>query len=52
MDANREQMLDGVGDAYHLSGLVWREGHGQAVTPAHLQQKEIFLLRRCRTIPA
>ncbi|WP_374519786.1 glycosyltransferase family 2 protein [Undibacterium squillarum] len=42
MDANREQMLDGVGDAYHLSGLVWREGHGQAVTPAHLQQKEIF----------
>lgn len=30
-------LLDGVGDAYHMSGLVWRTGHGRPATefPAH-----------------
>jgi len=25
-------VLDGVGDEYHVSGLVWRRGHGQPVS--------------------
>ena len=25
------QSLDGDGDCYHISGLVWRQGHGKAV---------------------
>lgn len=33
LDARTPQRLDGTGDAYHASGLVWRIGHGQA-TPA------------------
>ena len=35
-------LLDGTGDCYHLSGLAWREHHGQAQTPAHLHEREIF----------
>lgn len=42
IDANTTTLLDGIGDAYHLSGLVWREAHGKAMTPETLQAKEIF----------
>ncbi|MBC3935986.1 glycosyltransferase family 2 protein [Undibacterium rugosum] len=42
MDANSGTLLDGTGDAYHLSGLVWREAHGQALQQEHLVSKEIF----------
>jgi GT2 family glycosyltransferase len=28
LDSNPE-LLDGIGDVYHVSGLVWREGHGR-----------------------
>ena len=42
MDANTGTLLDGIGDAYHISGLVWREAHGQALQPEHLQDREIF----------
>lgn len=34
--------LDGTGDCYHASGLAWRQHHGQAQTPAHLQARDIF----------
>lgn len=34
--------LDGTGDCYHLSGLAWREGHGQPQQPRHLIECEIF----------
>jgi GT2 family glycosyltransferase len=34
--------LDGVGDAYHVSGLVWREAHGAPAAGAFLQEREIF----------
>lgn len=34
--------LDGVGDAYHVSGLPWRQGHGQANTAAYDTEAEIF----------
>lgn len=35
-------LLDGVGDVYHVSGLIWREGHGQPVEQASRQPVEIF----------
>lgn len=34
--------LDGIGDNYHLSGLVWRGGHGAQQHPADLKQRKIF----------
>jgi len=35
-------LLDGNGDIYHISGLVWRDGHGQRVEEAMDQSREIF----------
>ena len=36
-------MLDGVGDAYHISGLVWRTGHGTHVSSLTKKKEgEIF----------
>lgn len=35
-------ILDGLGDAYHISGLVWRARHGQRQRVKDLVQKEIF----------
>ena len=34
--------LDGTGDAYHMSGLIWRERHGRKQQPSDLNQREIF----------
>ncbi|OGP91476.1 MAG: glycosyltransferase [Deltaproteobacteria bacterium RBG_19FT_COMBO_43_11] len=42
LDANEPAILDGTGDVNHISGLVWREGHGQAVDASSLRMKEIF----------
>jgi GT2 family glycosyltransferase len=41
LDASNPALLDGAGDVYHLSGLVWRLGHG-AVVPAVDDVEEIF----------
>ena len=41
MEANR-LLLDGEGDTYHISGLVWREGHGKPANDAIHQPQEIF----------
>lgn len=30
IDANKPTQLDGLGDAYHVSGLHWRAGHGSS----------------------
>ncbi len=35
-------VLDGAGDAYHISGLVWRMGHGAAVSSFSEQVREVF----------
>jgi len=35
-------LLDGAGDAYHLSGLVWRMGHGRPVSATMENAREIF----------
>lgn len=34
--------LDGTGDAYHLSGLVWRTGHGMPVSAFLENEREVF----------
>jgi GT2 family glycosyltransferase len=35
-------ILDGVGDNYHISGLAWRERHGMRQQPGDLVAREIF----------
>lgn len=40
--ANNPKLLDGVGDAYHTSGLVWRRGHGSAAINNYVIPEEIF----------
>ena len=42
LNAGDPTLLDGVGDAYHLSGLVWRMGHGSLVSTSTESQCEIF----------
>lgn len=42
LDAADPGRLDGVGDCYHCSGLVWRGGHGASALEQGLQAKEIF----------
>lgn len=41
VDSNR-RTLDGVGDAYHISGLPWRLGHGKANTAEYDKESDIF----------
>jgi GT2 family glycosyltransferase len=40
--AGQPGLLDGVGDAYHVSGLAWRMGHGEDTAAAPAQPVEIF----------
>lgn len=42
VNAADPSVLDGAGDAYHLSGLVWRMGHGKPVVPFSEQVSEAF----------
>ena len=35
-------VLDGAGDAYHISGLVWRMGHGVPSASLSAQASEVF----------
>ena len=35
-------VLDGAGDAYHVSGLVWRMGHGENASMFPQQECEVF----------
>ncbi|MEK7322535.1 MAG: glycosyltransferase family 2 protein [Pseudomonadota bacterium] len=37
-----EGVVDGLGDVYHLSGLVWRRGHGRSLKSSDLVACEIF----------
>lgn len=41
VNANDPAILDGMGDAYHVSGLVWRIGHGEPVPEAQVR-REVF----------
>ena len=42
MNAKEPSHYDGTGDSYHVSGLVWREGHGYAADTSARKVKEIF----------
>ena len=42
LEARDPERLDGAGDAYHVSGLHWREGHGCPDSAAYAQSEEIF----------
>ncbi len=42
INAADPSVLDGVGDAYHISGLVWRMGHGVPVGSFSIQASEVF----------
>lgn len=42
VNATDPTMLDGTGDAYHLSGLVWRMGHGSPVSISTESEREVF----------
>jgi GT2 family glycosyltransferase len=35
-------MLDGSGDSYHVSGLVWRMGHGTSASTSAEKKREAF----------
>jgi len=37
-----QHQLDGIGDAYHFSGLPWRRAHGCPNAPRYDQECEIF----------
>lgn len=42
VQANSPQLLDGAGDAYHISGLAWRHGYNQPNAEYENKQKEVF----------
>jgi GT2 family glycosyltransferase len=42
VNAASPKLLDGTGDAYHLSGLVWRVGHGVSRSSALENECEVF----------
>lgn len=42
VNARNSLLLDGAGDAYHMSGLVWRMGHGDPVPVMTENQREVF----------
>ncbi len=42
MVAGVEGVVDGLGDVYHLSGLVWRRGHGRPLAEPDMVPCEIF----------
>ena len=35
-------ILDGIGDSYHMSGLIWRQGYGAIQQDSDLTSREIF----------
>lgn len=42
VNAGDPVLLDGEGDAYHASGLVWRTGHGKPLRTNSETEREIF----------
>lgn len=37
-----QNKIDGIGDCYHISGLMWRKKHGKKIQTEDLDEKEIF----------
>jgi GT2 family glycosyltransferase len=42
VNATNPTLLDGAGDAYHMSGLVWRMAHGSFLSTSTENEREIF----------
>ena len=42
VNAANPALLDGAGDAYHISGLVWRMAHGVVAPPSGEREREVF----------
>ena len=42
VNAGDPMLLDGAGDAYHVSGLVWRMGHSSPVPTSVENEREVF----------
>ncbi|CUS36079.1 glycosyltransferase family 2 protein [Candidatus Nitrospira nitrificans] len=42
VNATDLSLLDGAGDAYHISGLVWRAAHGAPADTLSVQASEVF----------
>lgn len=42
VNAGDPAVLDGVGDVYHMSGLVWRMAHGASVVSSSGRCREVF----------
>lgn len=42
VNASNPMALDGAGDVYHMSGLVWRGGHGSPVPASAEKEREVF----------
>jgi GT2 family glycosyltransferase len=42
LNASCPDLIDGVGDAYHISGMVWRKGHGARAPLGDDVENDIF----------
>jgi GT2 family glycosyltransferase len=42
MMLGRPERVDGIGDVYHVSGLIWRKGHNHELHDDDLVSREIF----------
>ncbi len=42
LQADAPDVLDGIGDTYHVAGLAWRRGHGEQAAGRGLEAREIF----------
>ena len=42
LQANRLELLDGAGDAYHVSGFAWRQYSGYPADQFGLMSGEVF----------
>jgi GT2 family glycosyltransferase len=42
LNAANPRLLDGTGDAYHLSGRIWREGRGTPASAVLDTEREVF----------
>jgi GT2 family glycosyltransferase len=40
--SHETQMVDGIGDCYHISGMMWRSRYGKKLREIDLVEKEIF----------
>lgn len=42
IQSKRPDLIDGIGDVYHVSGLAWRDGYNQSVSMIPEEPVEIF----------